>query len=169
LRTETVYSLGDGPTPIPYGGGTVTSLIEIDGETGDLTANTIALSAPINVSEPTGIFAGYDQVVLLTEGRAYSIHLPTGFVTDLGPMTMPDHQSCENWAFWGVAENFDGAAHVVYVHDNQTIERARVPDGATEVLASFGNLSDMCSFTFSLSLNRWYFHHEGNSQFGGNS
>jgi hypothetical protein len=169
LRTETVYSLGDGTTPIPYGGGTVTSLIEIDGKTGDLTANTIALSTPINVSEPTGIFAGYDQVVLLTEGWAYSIHLPTGFVTDLGPMTMPDHRSCESWAFWGVAENFDGAAHVVYVHDNQTIERARVPDGATEVLASFGNLSDMCSFTFSLSLNRWYFHHEGNSQFGGNS
>jgi hypothetical protein len=27
----------------------------------------------------------------------------------------------------------------------------------------------MCSFTFSLSRNRWYFHHEGGSQFGGGS
>jgi hypothetical protein len=167
LRTETVYSLGDGMTPIPYGGGMVTTLIEIDGATGELTEDTIALSAPINVSEPTGIFAGYDQVVLLTQGRAYSIHLPSGLVTDLGPMSMPDHSGCENWAFWGVAENFDGAVHVVYVRDSQAISRARVPNGATEVIATFDGLSDMCSFTLSLSLNRWYFHHEGGSQFGG--
>jgi hypothetical protein len=169
LRTEKVYSLGNGSEPIPFGGGTVTSLIEIDGATGNLSASTIDLSEPVEVREPTGIFAGYDQVVLLTDGRAYSIHLPTGFVTDLGPMATPDHQGCESWAFWGVAENFDGAAHVVYVRDGQTIERARVPDGATEVLATFDNLSDMCSFTLSLSLNRWYFHHEGGSQFGGTS
>jgi plastocyanin len=167
LRTETVYSLGNGTTPIPHGGGIVTTLIEIDGESGELTANTITLSQPINVSEEAGIFSGYDQVVLLSEGRAFNIHLPTGLVTALGVMAMPDHQGCENWAFWGVAENFDGAAHVVYVRDSQTIVRARVPDGATEVVATFDHLSDMCSFTISLSLNRWYFHHEGGSQFGG--
>ena len=166
LRTEKVYSLGDGTTPISQGG-TVTTLIEVDGESGELTANTVALSQPINVSAEAGIFSGYDQVVLLSEGRAHNIQLPTGFVTDLGAMEMPEHHGCENWAFWGVAENFDGAAHVVYVRDFQTIVRTRVPDGSTEVVSTFDNLSDMCSFTISLSLNRWYFHHQSGSQFGG--
>lgn len=169
LRTETVYSLGNGTAPIPPGGGMVTTLIELNGATGDLTANIIALSTPINVIGEAGMFAGYDQVVLLSQGRAYSIHLPTGLVTDLGLMTMPNHSSCENWAFWGVAENFDGAVHIVYVRDSQAVMRTRVPDGATEVVATFASLSDMCSFTMSLSLNRWYFHHEGGSQFGGSS
>jgi hypothetical protein len=168
LRTETMYSLGAGLEPIPQGGGTVTTLIEIE-ETGELTTNSITLSTPITVGAEAGIFAGYDQVVLLTGGRAYSIQLPGGLVTDLGAMNLPDHQGCENWAFWGVAENFDGAVHLVYVRDSQAIVRTRVPDLTTEVLATFDNLSDMCSFTLSLSLNRWYFHHEGSSQFGGSS
>ena len=34
-------------------------------------------------------------------------------------------------------------------------------------MATFTSLSDMCSFTVSPSTNRWYWHHEGNSQFGG--
>jgi hypothetical protein len=36
-------------------------------------------------------------------------------------------------------------------------------------VGDFINLSDMSSITVSLSRNRWYFHHEGSSQFGGTS
>jgi hypothetical protein len=39
----------------------------------------------------------------------------------------------------------------------------------TTVLASFSSLSDMAAITVSIPLNRWYFHHEGSSQFGGSS
>ena len=42
-----------------------------------------------------------------------------------------------------------------------------VPSGAVTTLATFSSLSDMCSFTVSPSNNRWYWHHEGGSQFGG--
>ncbi|MBK6533330.1 MAG: hypothetical protein IPF99_28215 [Deltaproteobacteria bacterium] len=42
-----------------------------------------------------------------------------------------------------------------------------VPSGVRTVLATFSSLSDMCSFTVSPSTSRWYWHHEGGSQFGG--
>jgi hypothetical protein len=99
----------------------------------------------------------------------YNVTLPSGQVTDLGAMSKPSHQGSESWAYWGVAEFFDGAVHLVCVKNSTTITRTRVPDGATTTLASFSNLSDMASFTVSLSRNRWYFHHESSSQFGGSS
>mgnify|MGYP006890139636 CR=1 FL=1 len=38
---------------------------------------------------------------------------------------------------------------------------------APTTLATFTGLSDMCAFTVSPGTNRWYWHHEGVSQFGG--
>jgi hypothetical protein len=55
----------------------------------------------------------------------------------------------------------------VYVEDSQRIVRRRVPDGQRSVVQEFSSLSDMASFTVSVAKNRWYFHHEGTSQFGG--
>jgi hypothetical protein len=47
------------------------------------------------------------------------------------------------------------------------INRIRVPDGMVTAVASFaGGYSDLCSFTFLPSRNRWYFHHEGSSPLG---
>jgi hypothetical protein len=80
---------------------------------------------------------------------------------------MPSHVSSENWAFWGVAEFFGGAVHLVYVQNSTSIVRTRVPDGQTTPVAAFSNLNDMAAFTVSIRSNRWYFHHEGASQFGG--
>jgi hypothetical protein len=168
LRTEQAYVFANGPNPIQQGG-PITGLIELDGASGALTGNRIDLSETINASPETGIFAGYDQVVLLTGGHVIQIQLPSGVVVDLGEMSPPNHQGCENWAYWGVAENFDGAIHLVYVQDQQTISRTRVPDGATEVVSQFTSLSDMCSFSLSLPLNRWFFHYEGSGQFGGSA
>jgi hypothetical protein len=168
LRTERVYSLADG-TNVNPGGGVVNALIEINGNTGDLTTNRIELSEPIVVPYGTGIFAGYDCIALHNGSSVYRIEIPSGTVINLGQMIMPNHYGCDNWAYWGVTEFFNGDVYLVYIQDSQTIARVRVPDGETSVVARFSYLSDMCCFSMSLSRNRWYFHHEGSSQFGGNS
>lgn len=167
LRTEQLYSLGNGTTKIGSSGGEVTTLIELDGATALPTGGTIQLSRPIRMQPGSGIFAGLDQVVLTALGQAYSIELPSGAVTDLGPVPVEyAPQGCENWAHWGIAESFDGSVHLVYVRDFQSIVRTRLPDGATTNVATFQSLGDMCSITFSLSRNRWYFHHQGFSSLG---
>ncbi|MCO6456304.1 MAG: pre-peptidase C-terminal domain-containing protein [Pirellulaceae bacterium] len=176
LATETVYSLGSDPsTPIPTGGGTVTHLLEHDGATGLLTGNSIALSAPIVLDSSDGIFAGSERAVVWEDftGAVFEIAIPSGTVTMLGTVAdgAVNHQFCENWAFWGVAEQFGGDDYLTYVDGNgQFVLRTRVSDGMTFQVADFGSnfaLSDMCSFTVSASLQRWYFHHEGGGVFGG--
>jgi hypothetical protein len=166
LRTETAYSLANG-TNLVEGPGTVTTLIQLDSATGLLLTNRIDLSEPIPLGWDTGIFSGYDAIMLHTGARVYRIELPSGLVLNLGNMQSYQHNNCENWAYWGVAEYFQGSPYLVYVRDSQTIVRTRVPDGETTVVANFANLSDMCSFTFSPSKDRWYYHYEGNGQFGG--
>jgi uncharacterized repeat protein (TIGR01451 family) len=164
LRTERAYTLANGTTPLA-GSGTVTSLREIDGSTGALTTNRIDLSTNIFLPPQSGIFAGYGRVVLHDGTRAYSIALPSGQVLDLGELPQPARAYTESWAFWGLAEYIGGAIYLVYVRDPQAIVRTRVPDGATTPVAVFDNLSDMASLTFSPELGRWFFHHEGTSQF----
>jgi len=167
LRTGRVYSLGTGTTPLPYGGGTVNSLIEIDGTSGALTATVINLSTSISVPSGSGIFAGWDRVVIHNGSRVYSIALPSGTVTDVGAVGAPGRAGCESWAYWGVAEYYGGQLYIDYVQNSTTIARMAVPSGAVTTLATFSSLSDMCSFTVSPGTNRWYWHHEGGSQFGG--
>jgi hypothetical protein len=164
LSTETVYTLATSGGPVPYGGGTLTRLLEIDGATGALTGGEIVLSGSISAFGVTGIFAGFGFIVVHNGSNAYRIDIPSGTVTDLGAMSSPTRNGCENWAYWGVAENFGGSVYL----DTATslnILRTRVPDGLQTTLAAFSSLSDMCSFTVVPSLNRWYFHHEGTSQF----
>jgi hypothetical protein len=167
LRTGTIYSLANGTTPLTGASVPVTSLLEHDGTTGLLTGSAIQLSSAIPLASSVGLFAGYGRVVIHTGTRAYNISLPSGLVTDLGAMVVPPHQTSETWAYWGVAEYFGGTVYMVYVRDSQTISRTKVPDGTTSTVANFSNLSDMASFTVSIPLGRWYFHHESSSQFGG--
>ncbi len=170
LATGAVYSLGDGDTPISSPGGTVSTLLEIDGRTGALTGAGIQLSTSIPADEPTGIFSGLGRVVLHTGGVAYDVALPSGTVTELGTTPAPSFRFCENWAYWGVAEFFGGSIYLVYRRGSgDVIVRTRVPDGLTTTVAAFSDLSDMCSLTVSPANDRWYFHHEGTSQFGGGS
>lgn len=172
LRSGKIYSLGNGGTPLTAAGGTVTTLLEHDGITGQTNGNSLTLSTPINlpgIGEQVGIFAGFGRVVLHSGSRAYDIAVPSGVVVDLGPMAFVPHYYSENWAYWGVAEFFNGTVHLVCVRDSQTIARTAVPAGPTTTLASFSNLSDMAALTVSVFNNRWYFHHEGPSQFGGGS
>jgi hypothetical protein len=172
LRDGTVYALANGGLPISGSGGTVNGLVVIDGSTGALTPTRIAFSTPITLAYGSGVFSGYDRIVLWSGSRIFHIDLRTAgtgtvTVTDLGPFTLPMYSSCESWAIWGVAEFFGGNLYVAYVQSPTAIARTRVPDGMTTTVSTFMNLSDMCSFTVSTTNNRWYFHHEGGSQFGG--
>jgi len=164
LRTETVYVFGNGTQPLPNGGGVANRLLEINGSTGAFTSNSIPLSTSILLSSGSGLFAGYGRIAVHNGSRVYRIALPSGIVSDLGPMSMPQHNTCETWAFWGVTEEIEGSTWLAYVFSS-SILRTRVPDGLTQTVRSFLNLGDMCCFTVSLSRNRWYFHHEGFSQF----
>ncbi len=166
LRTGKVYTFGaSATTPITYGGGTATHLIEIDGATGALTAVSIPLSSAIALPSGTGIFSGFDRVGVHTGTRFFHIALPTGRVTDLGAVTNPSRAGCESWAYWGTMEFYGGSVFIDYVANSTTIARMAVPAGTVTTLATFTNLSDMCSFTVQPWRNRWYFHHEGASQF----
>ena len=166
LRTETVYSLGNGSQPLAYGGGRLDGLLEINGATGTFTGRRIPLSTSINVTFNTGIFSGYNRIVIATGNRAYNIDLPSGEVTDLGQSSFFNHTFSESWAYWGLAEYFGGSIFMVYVQDQNTIVRTRLPDGPTTTVSSFSNLSDMASISFSTSLSRWFFHFEGFSELG---
>jgi hypothetical protein len=168
VRDGTVYTFASSGTPIGMAGGSANQLIEIDGMTGALTTRITALSMPIPIgTSNVGYFAGYDRLVVLTSGRAYQVLLPSGTVQDLGAMAVPPHSGCESYGFWGTAEFFGGQVYIDYVSSRSTISRTQVPSGPTTTLATFTDLSDMCSFTFSTRNNRWYWHHEGVSQFGG--
>lgn len=170
LRTERIYSLGRGTNLFQPGLTTstnITTLIEIDGTTGARTTNIITLSAAIPIAGEAGLFAGYGQLVIHNGTRVYSIAMPSGVVADLGQMFPPQHQGAENWAYWGLAENFGGSIYLAYGQNFISIARTRVPDGITTTIANFLNLSDMASISASVRRGRWYFHHEGASQFGG--
>ncbi|MBN2505780.1 MAG: DUF11 domain-containing protein [Verrucomicrobia bacterium] len=166
LRTAKVYTLVQGDVPMT-GAGTVDALVEIEETKGGLTTNRIDLSAPVALGYGSGIFAGYGCVVLFdnSRSRVHHIALPSGTVSGLGEMPFPSHQGTESWAFWGIAEYLDGVVFLVHVRNSQAIVRTRVPDGLTTVVREFADLSDMASITFSTSRSRWFFHHEGYSQF----
>jgi cysteine-rich repeat protein len=164
LQTQQVFSLGTGATPLSSGG-SVTSLLALDELTGAVTGQ-INLSQSFTVYSGSGLFAGHGFVAVSYGSHVFEIDTATGAVID---HVFPGYLSasgCENWAFWGVAEHINGALHLSYVQGN-SIVRTRVSDGGTSTVQTFSNLSDMCSFTVSPSDQRWYFHHEYTSQFGG--
>lgn len=170
LRAETVYVLGNGSTVLNYGGGTVTTLLQLDPLTGQTNGTVITLSQSIPMTAGA-IFSGYGRIVLHNGSRVYDIAMPSGVVTDRGVMAAPPWSVSESWAIWGVAEFFAGNLYLTYarggVYPVTTIERARVPDGVSSTVATFASLSDLASFSVSPSRGRWYFHYEGSGQFGG--
>src|SRR5262245_2685111 len=175
LKTQKVYTLASQVSPglivpLSSSGGLVTHLMEIDGASGNLlTGNTIPLSMSVPIGFGTGIFAGYERVVLHTQpGGVFEIALPSGTVTVLnGLLPAPAFRQSNNGSgwYWGTVEHFGGQDYLGYAQDLVVIARQRVSDGAISALGIFSNLSDMASFTVSPSTGRWYFHLEGTSQF----
>jgi hypothetical protein len=165
-----VFSLANNGVEVSSSGGTVNQLIALDPVTGALTANVIALSAPVTLASGSGVFSGNGRILLHNGSSVYDILIPSGQVTDLGAMARPAWYSSETWSIWGVAESFGGRLYLAYRKSSAAeIVRTRVPDGLTETIATFTNLSDLASWTVSPATGRWYFHHESGSQFGGSS
>jgi VCBS repeat-containing protein len=187
LNGQTVFDLGVSGSPINAGsinglGTSVTDLLGVDPSTGALTGSDILLSSPILVRTGTGIFAGYDRIVLAVPNFApgtatvYQIDLSSGNVgnvTTLAPsMANLPHQSSNTWAYWGTAEHFGGGAgndFIDYVQDTTHVARENVQAGTASNIATFSNLSNMAAFTVDLANNRWYFHNDGISQFSAGS
>ncbi|MFO0560813.1 MAG: fibrinogen-like YCDxxxxGGGW domain-containing protein [Polyangiales bacterium] len=176
ITTQTAYAFGNaaGPFRGTFSGANFTfdRFFRLDPNTGAATIATM-LTAPIVWqdaigSSTQGIFSGAGRVIVVASGRAYDVALPSGAVVDRGLFTLPPHQTCENSGVWGVAELFGGALYVSYVQNSTTIQRVALSSvSAPSTVATFTNLSDMCSFTVAPAQGRWFFHHEGVSQFGG--
>ncbi len=135
-----------------------------------LGAALLPLSSPVFLDRSVadggvGIFGGVDRVIITANSRAWIIENTMPVVTELAIAPITEFQRCESWAYWGVAEFFEGAPWVAYVRNSTTISRRNLVTGETRTVATFTNLSDMCSFTVSPARGRWYFHHEGGSQF----
>ena len=167
FRLNQVFSLASNGTPLNELTSIVDTVVTVDAAL-NLGAR-IALPTTIFLDRATGreagIFAGPDRVIVTQGTRAWILGNVPPTVTALTIAPIAAHQSCESWAFWGVAENVDGTPWVDYVRDAQTVVRQNLVTGEVRELARFTNLSDMCSFAVLPSRNRWYFHHEGVSQF----
>lgn len=162
------YVLAHNGLEINGAGEMVSQLIQINPLTGELTGTIIQLSAAFTTGAgSSGVFSGNGRVVIHNGERVYDILLPSGVVTDLGPMSVPAWEASENWAIWGVAEQFGGHLYLAYrAAAGQSIVRRRVPDGLEQTISTFSNLSDLANWTVSPTTGRWYFHHENSSQFG---
>jgi len=166
LATQRLFVLGNGTTQ-STGAGVVNGLLEVNASTGALTGRRIAFDRTLTLAGEVGYFSGWNRIVLTISGRVYDIALPTGTVLDRGARAIPAHTICESDGFWGTAEWFGDALYLNYVQSATAIVRLNVATGAVATIGTYTNLSDMCSFTYNTRFNRWYFHHEGVSQFRG--
>jgi hypothetical protein len=183
-----LYSFGtNASTPFAHsfaGGFTLSHLLALDANANP-TGASVALSKAITFSQgqSNGVFVGYDSVLVFKNssggnyggdstvtGEVLKIDIASGAVTSLGNRTL-EAAGVENWAFYGVAEYFGGQDYIAYANDangsypTDAIVRTRVADGVTSTIASFNGLSDLGTFGVAPTLNRWYFHYEGNGQF----
>jgi YVTN family beta-propeller protein len=141
-----------------------TKLTELNASTGAMTATEIQLSSPIPYSTSSGdYYAGYGRVVYRNGGTGvvYDVDLPSGDVTVAGTRAISPRVSENFGQAWGVAEFFDGDLWLAYAVTG-FIRRTNVRTGATQDIVVC-NCADLASFVVDPSLNRWYFHWEGNS------
>jgi hypothetical protein len=159
-------------------GGNMTSLVQIDA-TGAATSTVVTLSQPIALTDvtefggPAGMFAGWDEIAIYdgqTDPHVWLVSLPSGTVTDLGAMAAPPVEDSETWAIWGVVEHFGGEHYLVARSTSgadPTISRFLVPSGTETVISTFTDISDLATFVIGPTLDRWYFHHEFESELTG--
>jgi hypothetical protein len=112
-----------------------------------------------------GIFTNDTAVMLVFGSRAVMFMRNSSRPMEFMVAPLAQHQQCESWAIWGALENIDGVPWVSYVRDPQTIVRQNTMTGEVRAVSRFVNLADMCSFAIDPARARWYFHHEGTSQF----
>lgn len=157
-----------GQAPIStFSGQMITQLAPLNDD-GTLGTARITLTPPLALGSTVGLFSGPSRIVVHNGTRWFQIRLPSGAVEPVGPTTaaVPSSRGfCESSYWGGVAEFFDSQLHVAFVTNTTTISRYRISDAMITPVASFMSLSDTCTFGVARARNRWYFHHEGTSQF----
>ncbi len=166
LRTGQLVVFAANTLPLPAdSGGMASQIIVVDPATGQPVGSPVSLSQSIRVAPGAGLFAGWDRAVVWDGATLWNINLTSGAVQSLGPWMMPTHSPCELGGLWGVVETEGNETNLVYVSGASTVSRVRVGSRAVTTVATFSNLSDMCGISVLPSANRWFFHHEGGSQF----
>lgn len=137
---------------------TLTGLVKLRDSS---TFATLSSAISFGSGSSVVLLAGWGHLGVAAAGHLYVVEFD-GTVTDAGEAAVSSTEA-ETWHATGVLEEVAGVYAVVAVRGNDIV-RVVVPD-AVETLASFTDLSDMASFTVSPTSGRWYFHHEGSSQF----
>ncbi|MFO0685732.1 MAG: hypothetical protein U0234_26985 [Sandaracinus sp.] len=167
FHTGEVYALATATELLTSAGGDVTRLVLL-ADDASATSTVITLSQAITLpASEVGIFSGWDELAIHDGTHLWHIALPSGTVTDLGLPLPPDHQTCESDYYFGVLEQIDGVRYLTVAYEDgpdPVISRTAVESGESTVVHTFTDINDMCSFSLSPTLGRWYFHHESSSQ-----
>jgi cysteine-rich repeat protein len=152
---------------ISGGNNVATGYQEINPVTSERIGDPVLFSPAQSVTiSGVGIYSGKQRVIIQTGAQSLDIEIKTGAVNDVGAVSFSDQQFCENGNFWGVAEFFDERVSLVYASFNRSIIRRFVDQQSPdEVVGQYVSLGDMCAFTVSPKLNRWYFHSEAQTAF----
>ncbi len=170
-----VYQMFDNGVAMQFGingGGNLTEIKKLDPITLAPTGAPVTLSTPLSLNSFIGIFSGTGYFLIQDGSNVYKVDFATG-VSSLLTSSFNDSDPalarnlCENGASWGVAEYNGSTYSISYVKNSTTIISVNVANSTIRQSFSFVNLGDMCSFVASPWTNKWYFHYEGNAQFGG--
>jgi hypothetical protein len=176
IASGAIYSLAAG-SDVPFSlnncqpGTAFDRILKLDPATLAVTGSQM-LSAPLSDPLPcdsagvAGLYAGAGYMLIAGATDVYRVTYNNGLVRNIGPRPASLNPfPCENWAHWGVAEYANGEFAMAYrTMSGNDIVRTTMGN-VTTVIQSFSNLSDLCSFSVSPNKQRWYFHHEGISQF----
>jgi hypothetical protein len=161
IGTATLYVFGSGGVAMDFDSGPsvmVDELIALD-DVGELTTDLVPLSSPIVISRgDVSFFSGVGRVVVVTAGRIFDVQIPSGTVTDLGPLAdVPDAEPCYDLRYRsnGVVELFDGELHLVYKTSSTAISRYSVTTATTSVVSTFADIQWDCPFSFAPLYQRW--------------
>eukprot|EP01034_Spumella_vulgaris_P002160 gene2160-2813_t len=151
------------------GPGTVANLVPLDAGRGVyVTGNKISLSETIYLSLGSGIFSGWNRIVLVDGSNfaTYNVDVLNGKVQELQSAAVRWHFG-SGWASWGVAEyTGDTDISILYSSTNGVIERQNLYGVFSVETVHSSSLGAISSFTVDTKLNRWYYYYSGVSSFG---
>lgn len=185
LATNDVFALADANLAPLTGPGIISFLLAIDDVTMARAAaykRHVGLNTPISVGYHSGIFSGYNRVVIVDRDTlaAWNINLSNGHVIYLGN-ALCKWAYTKSWASWGIAEfSYEKKVHLLYGSaGGGGIERQSVNDGLRNdgdptkgehyrsiEMVYDGNLGDLVSFSVDITSRRWYFQYTGVGDFG---
>ncbi len=157
VGTGEIYTLAHNNIRISPTSTQASQLQRLNPADGATTTTFIPLSQPIPLANGSGIFSGYGRILIHNGTAVYEIRTPSGTVTHLGNMAVPEWSYTSGWAVWGAAEFFGGRHYLCFRDEYNNVIRSRVPDGREEIISSFPNVGFLPHFTVSPKLGSWFF------------